>query len=215
MTQINTITTNMLREQTYILHDETKECVIIDPGFYSEQGKNAIDNFIATNQLVPVAIYFTHLHLDHIMGAQHIIEKYSTPTYASALDLPLLQINKQMAMSWGIDLPDYNLEIKHCINDGDVLTFGQSELKALHVPGHSPGSIVFYSEKDAFCIGGDVLFQCSVGRSDLWGGDEYTLLSSIRQKILTLPEDTTIFPGHGHATTVGDEKRYNPYLALR
>jgi len=202
----------MLQEQTYILHDETKECVIIDPGFYSQREISSIDNFIENMQLKPVAVWFTHLHFDHIMGAQHIIEKYDTPTYANEKDLPLLKANRALAISWGIDTPQYDLKISHFVNDGDMLKFGNSQFKALHTPGHSQGSIVFYSENDAFCISGDLIFQGSVGRSDFYGGDGYTLINSIREKILTLPLDTTIFPGHGPATTVEDEMKYNPYL---
>lgn len=217
MISINTLTTNMLHEQTYILSDETNECVIIDPGFYSDKEKNIINEFINKNNLKIKAIWFTHLHLDHMMGAQHILETYSIdgktiPTYANFLDLPLLTGNKVMAMQWGIDLPDYDLTISNNVNDGDILSFGNSNIIALHVPGHSPGSIAYYSQEQGFCISGDVLFQCSIGRSDLYGGDGMQLIQSIQQKIMSMPDDTTIFPGHGHATTVDDEKRFNPYL---
>lgn len=212
MININTITTNMLQEQTYILHDETKECVIIDPGFASEREISSIYDFIENMKLKPVAVWFTHLHFDHIMGAQYIIEKYATPTFACEKDLPLLKANRALTMSWGIDYPQYDLKIDNFINDGDSLHFGNSSMIAIHAPGHSQGSMVYYSEDGAFCISGDVIFRCSVGRTDFLGGDSNTLLNSIRQKILTLPPDTTIFPGHGPATTVDDEINYNPFL---
>lgn len=201
-----------MREQTYILSDETLECVIIDPGFQTQREKDSIDSFIANKGLKPVAIWFTHLHLDHIMGAQYIIDKYAVPTFACQNDLPLLKVNRAMAMAWGIDFNADNLQIDNYITDEQILHFGNSQIKALLVPGHSPGSIAFYSEEGAFCISGDVLFRCSIGRSDLYGGNEQILLNSIAQKILTLPPETTIFPGHGYATTVDDEKLHNPYL---
>lgn len=212
MIKINTIITNVLREQTYILSDETHKCVIIDPGFQSIREKDSISCFLQNQNLEVEAVWFTHLHLDHIMGAEYIVDKYHVPTYACQLDMPLFKANKALAMAWGIDFDADNIIINHFISDGDEMLFGNSKLKALHVPGHSPGSIAFYSAEDAFCISGDVLFQCSIGRSDLYGGDEYQLLDSIRQKLLTLPSDTTILPGHGYATTIEYELTHNPYL---
>lgn len=212
MININTISTNMLREQTYILHDDTKECVIIDPGFQYDKEKESITTFIETNGLHLKAIWFTHLHLDHIMGAQFLIEKYGAKTYASEKDRPLLIANEALAKAWGIATPLYDLNIDNDVKDGDTLSFGNSKLRAINVPGHSQGSIVYYSEEQAFCIGGDVLFRGSIGRSDFYGGDGEQLISCIKDKLLTLADDTTIFPGHGGATTIGDEKLYNPYL---
>ena len=212
MIQINTITTNILRVQTYILQDETRECVIIDPGFQSDRERNSIDDFIKNQQLTVKALWFTHLHLDHILGAQHIIEKYNVETFACPDDRPLLIYNESFAKAWGIETPLYDLNIQHEVKDGDILHFGNSNLKAINVPGHSRGSIVYYCEEQAFCIGGDTLFRGSIGRSDFYGGSESQLIDAIKEKILTLPDDTTIFPGHGYATTVGDEKMFNPYL---
>lgn len=212
MISINYISTNMLREQTYILSDETKECVIIDPGFQYDREKEGITKFLEDNALTLKALWFTHLHLDHIMGAQFLIEKYGVETYASTLDRPLLIANEALANAWGIATPLYDLNIDHDVKDGDVLTFGNSSLKAISVPGHSQGSIVYHSEEQAFCIGGDVIFRGSVGRSDFYGGDGEQLICGIRNRLLSLPGETTIFPGHGGATTVEDEKNYNPFL---
>lgn len=209
---INTIITNILREQTYILSDDTNECVIIDPGFQTHQEKESIDSFLANQKLKLVAIWFTHLHLDHMMGAKYLTEKYNIPTFACEKDLILRKANKAMALAWGIDFDDDGFEITNYIADGDIMHFGNSTLKAIHVPGHSPGSIAFYSADDAFCISGDVLFNCSIGRSDLAGGDAQLLINSIKSKLFTLPDETTILPGHGYATTIADEKKYNPYL---
>ncbi len=212
MIKINTIQTNILREQTYILSDETNECVIIDPGFQTTKERDVFTNFIKQHQLTLKAIWLTHMHFDHIMGAEFIINNFNTPVFGNVLDLPLIKGNKILADSWGIETNDFELSITNEVRDGDIMSFGESEMTALHVPGHSQGSIVYYSSKDKFCIGGDVLFCGSIGRSDLPGGNGQQLIDGIKQKLLVLPDDTMVFPGHGQATTIGDERRYNPYL---
>lgn len=212
MIKINTIQTNILREQTYILSDETNECVIIDPGFQTTKERDAFTNFIKQHQLTLKAIWLTHMHFDHIMGAEFIINNFNIPVFGNVLDLPLINGNKILADSWGIETNDFELSITNEVKDGDILNFGKSKMTALHVPGHSQGSIVYYSSEDKFCIGGDVLFCGSIGRSDLPGGNGQQLIDGIKQKLLVLPDDTTVFPGHGQATTIGDERRYNPYL---
>lgn len=207
------MTTNPLGEQTYILTDETKECVIIDPGFYVQREKDNFITFMKNQQLTIVSIWFTHLHLDHMLGTQFILETYgkNIPTYASSLDASLTQLNKAFATSWGINF-DNNITISNDIHDGDYLSFGNSRLKAINVPGHSQGSMVFYCEEQNFCVSGDVLFQYSIGRSDFPGGNEEQLIDSINRKLLTLPGETAIHPGHGQATTIDDERQYNPYI---
>lgn len=215
MIKTERIVFNWLQENTYILSDESGQCAIIDPGCATPAECAALDKHIADNNLTPTRLLFTHLHLDHIFGATHVMQRYGLTATANTSDTFLFGLNQQMADMWGLGITVNQFAIENPINDGDTVAFGNSALTCLHVPGHSPGSIVFYSESDNLCISGDVLFQMSIGRSDLPGGDEMQLISGIQRKLLTLPAETVVMPGHGGYTTIGNERTYNPIVAMR
>lgn len=196
-----------------MLFDETKECVIIDPGCYDRGEQQELSNFIHAQQLKVILALNTHCHVDHVLGNFFVKEKYKTrlliPVHEKA---PFLAV-KAYAPSYG--LYEYQeTEPDGFIEDTDVIKFGNQELRVLFVPGHSPGHIAFYHQKEKTVIAGDVLFYNSIGRTDLPGGNFNTLINSIHQKLFVLPEDVKVYPGHGPATTIGFEKRTNPFCAL-
>ncbi len=212
MINVDVLVFSPFQENTYILSDATGECVIVDPGCLSDDENNHLVQFIDSKGLKPVRIIFTHLHLDHVFGSRFAKNHYNIPTVAHAGDAPVLANTKNYATMFGITMNDNPAPIDVFIEDGGTVTFGNSTLKAIHAPGHSPGSIVYYSEADGFCIAGDVLFRQSIGRTDLQGGDHQTLIASIINRLMVLPDDTKVFPGHGPATTIGFERNNNPYL---
>lgn len=202
---------NAFQENTYVIHDESKDCVIIDPGCSNDHEYNELDNYINSLDLKVVAMVNTHCHVDHVLGCGYIKDKYEVPFYVHAGDTFLLDTAEEHAGFFGISLkqppqPDFYLE------DGQQFTFGNSILDVFHVPGHSAGSIALYSFSDSFVITGDALFKGSIGRTDLPGGNYQSLITSIRKKLLTLPENVLVFPGHGPNTTIGNERDTNPFL---
>jgi glyoxylase-like metal-dependent hydrolase (beta-lactamase superfamily II) len=211
MIQIQTYTFNAFQENTYVLYDTTGECVIIDPGCYEKSEKQELQNFIQDQQLQVKYLLNTHCHIDHVLGNAFVKHTYKVDLYIHRADESVLRAVENYAPSYGFaqfepTLPD------HFLDEGDTVKFGNSSLAVLFVPGHAPGHIAFYSEEDKFCIGGDVLFQSSIGRTDLPGGDFDTLIKSIRTKLFPLGDDVTVYPGHGGPTTIGIEKKYNPFL---
>lgn len=198
---------------TYVVYDPiTKGCAIIDPGMISEEEEKALTGFIDRNELNVTHIIDTHLHVDHAVGVGFAKKKFNVPLFAHKSDEILGKRVKQQAQMFGISEQVEDISINSYLEDGDVIRIGDGELKVLHVPGHSPGSVALYDEKDGFVITGDALFNGSIGRTDLPGGDFATLITSIKDKLLTLPDDTVVYPGHGPATTIGAEKRYNQFL---
>lgn len=200
-------------ENTYVLYDETGEALVIDPGCYEQFEKKKLDEFISLKKLKVVQLLNTHCHIDHVFGNYHVKEKYKVQLYIHKLDEPQLKAIKAYAPTYGIDnyeeaLPDNYLK------EGEKVKWGNSELNILFLPGHSPGHVGFHSPEQKFIIGGDVLFQGSIGRTDLPGGDLDTLINSIHQKLFVLPDDTTVYSGHGETTTLGEEKVSNPFCAL-
>ncbi len=211
MIQIKKFTFNPVQENTFLLYDESKECIIIDAGCYFENEKKELDDFISSNELKPVKLVNTHCHFDHVLGITHCRSKYNIPFFAHEEDHFLIDRAVQSGEMFGvpvepIDQPDGNLE------EGEKVEFGNSTLEMIHVPGHAPGSIVFHSPDQKFIIAGDVLFYGSIGRTDLPKGDFDQLISNIKNKLLILPEDTTVCCGHGPETTIGFEKQNNPFL---
>lgn len=199
---------------TYVVYDpDSRECAVIDPGMINEQEEKAISDFIAKHDLKLTNIINTHLHIDHVAGNRYLQLKYNAPVKAHLLDEPLGNRVSQQAMMFGMTENIPNVEITEYLKAGDVIKIGNGELKVIPVPGHSQGSVALYDEKDKFVIVGDALFQGSIGRTDLPGGDYDQLIYSIRNNLLTLPDDTTVFPGHGPSTTIAAEKRHNPYLS--
>ncbi|GAB6011523.1 MBL fold metallo-hydrolase [Viscerimonas tarda] len=210
--KIKTFEFNPVSVNTYVVYDETNECVIIDAGCFYPDEKSDLLNFILDNDLVVKRLLNTHLHFDHVFGNVFVQEQFDLKACAHKADQFLLDNMAGQMRLFGFKASEEIPEIGAYLNEGDTLRFGNQELSVLHIPGHSPGSIVFYS-KDAGCaFVGDVLFRSSIGRTDLAGGNYQELITGIRQKLLTLPPGTIIYTGHGPATSIGEEARNNPYL---
>ena len=211
MISIQSFTFSPIQENTYVLYDETKQAVIIDPGCYDERERSALAHFIEQKELTPVKLLNTHCHLDHIFGNAFVCEKYKLKP----------EFNRHDQMVFDAFLPScqmYNLDgevsppVGNFLDEGDIVTFGNSSLEIFFTPGHSPGSITFYNRDQKFMIAGDVLFYGSIGRTDLPGGDFDTLINSIQSKLFSLSDDYKVYSGHGPVTTIGFEKQNNPFL---
>lgn len=197
----------------YIVYDPIeKKAAMVDAGMILDEERHAVAKFLEREGLELVDIIDTHLHVDHAIGVHYLKEKYNAPFLACKDDEFLGERLRQQASSFGIDADVAEATIDHYLKDGDTIKIGEGELHVLQVPGHSPGSIALYDKEDGFVITGDALFQGSVGRADLPGGDGAQLIDSIQKKLMTLPDDTVVYPGHGPATTIGRERRANPFL---
>lgn len=211
MIQISAFPFNPFQENTYVLYDETKECIIIDPGCYTPIEQAELSTFIENEGLKPVRMIFTHCHIDHVLGSKYISERYKLLPETNKIELLVLEQAERSATMFGIRLEKPPVPEKF-IDEKDVIKFGNSLLTILFTPGHSPGSLCFYNSEQKFVIGGDVLFHGSIGRTDLPGGNFDTLISSIKDKLFPLGDDVTVYPGHGPETTIGFEKANNPFL---
>lgn len=211
MIEVKTFIFNAFQENTFVVYDTSKNCLIIDAGCNSAAERQEIIKFISENQLNPVALVNTHCHIDHILGVDYLKEHYSIPFKIHEADKPLLLHAAQQALFYGLEYEGLP-EADEFLEEGDMLDAGMAGFKIFHVPGHSPGSIVLVSETSSHVFVGDVLFQGSIGRTDLPGGDYDTLISGIKEKLMTLPPETVVFPGHGPQTTIGLEKENNPFL---
>lgn len=210
---VKKFTFNAFQENTYVVHDGTN-CVVIDPGCYDQFEKEALSSFIAENNLIVSALLLTHSHIDHVLGCQYVLDKYDVDFYIHNLDASTLESVQGYAHVYGF--PGYNppkLPNK-ILQGGEKLIFGEIELEVLFTPGHAPGHVVFYNEKNNFVINGDVLFAGSFGRVDLPGGDLETLKKSIFEIMFNLPDETVIYCGHGPETTIGTEKNTNYILTF-
>jgi glyoxylase-like metal-dependent hydrolase (beta-lactamase superfamily II) len=202
---------NPFQENTYVLYDETKECIIIDPGCYTANEQKRLEAFIAKEELKPVRLINTHCHLDHICGNAFVSQKYGLHLEAHEGEQVVLDASIDHGKMYGFVFePSPN--IMYTIQEGDEIKFGNSTLKTLFTPGHSPASISLYSDQDKFVIAGDVLFFMSIGRTDLPGGNHDLLLQSIREKLFTLPDETIVYNGHGQKTQIAFEKLNNPFF---
>jgi len=213
MIQIQAFTFNPFSENTYVVFDETGEGVVIDPGCYDADEKTALTKFIEKQGIRIKYLLNTHCHIDHVLGNDFVKEKYKVPFLIHPKEDPVLKSVKAYAPSYGFAqyheaLPD------QFINEGDQISFGNIVFEILFVPGHSPGHISFYHAESKSLFSGDVLFQRSIGRTDLPGGDFNTLIKSIHQKIFALPDEVVVYSGHGDPTSVGVEKVSNPFCAL-
>ena len=210
--QIQVFTFNQFFENTIIVFDKTKECVIIDPGCYTLSERDTLQKYISINNLIPVKLINTHCHIDHILGNNFIAKTYDLELEMNANDMELIKSSNEIAQLYGFT--DYEMSPlpKKFLNEGDTLEFGNSQFKILFTPGHAPGHISLYSEKDGLLISGDVLFNNSIGRTDLPGGNYDLLIESIKNKILTLNDNTIVYCGHGPSTTIGNERLNNPFL---
>ena len=196
----------------YVLWDDTKEAVVIDPGCFYEEEKQALKKFILTNELNVKHLLNTHLHLDHIFGNPFMLKEFGLSAEANKADEYWIDEAPKQSRMFGFQLQEEPVPLGKYLHDGDIITFGHTKLEAIHVPGHSPGSVAFYNKKNGFAIVGDALFAGSIGRTDLWGGNQEVLVAAIHDKLLSLPDETVIYPGHGPETRVIDEKFNNPYL---
>lgn len=209
---IRTLVFNPFQENTYILFDETKECIIVDAGCYSTNDQQELVAFIQQNELKPKLAVNTHGHVDHVLGNAFIKETFNIPIAGHPEDLPLIQMASKHALMYGFSIEDVPT-IDQNLNHNDTITFGNTTLKVIHTPGHSLGGICLLNETEKFLISGDTLFNGSIGRTDLPGGSYDQLLNSIGQRLMTLDDDITIYPGHGDPSTIGEEKTSNPFLA--
>lgn len=212
MLQIKTFTFNPFQENTYVLSSQS-EAVIIDPGNSDKKETELLDKYIAEQNLTIKYLLNTHCHIDHVLGNYHVKEKYKVLFMIHEKDLPVLRSVKSYAPNYGF--PMYT----ECLPDSflaeeDEVEFGGAKAKVLFVPGHAPGHIAFYFEKEKKIFSGDVLFRSSIGRTDLPGGNFDTLIESIHQKIFSLPDGVEVYSGHGPITSVGIEKVSNPFCAL-
>ena len=209
---IKTFTFNPFQENTYLVYDETNEAIIIDAGCILEAEKQVLKRFIEDNKLILKRVINTHLHLDHQFGNKFLYNTYGIKPEAAKEDEYLLDNVVAQAHSFGISADETAQSLGGYIIENQEIKFGNSSFIALHVPGHSPGSLAFYSQKEGVLFSGDVLFRGSIGRTDLPKGDYATLILSITKKLFPLPDSTVIYSGHGPTTTIGYEKKNNPYL---
>jgi len=212
MIQIKNFVFNPFYENTYLVFDETKELVIIDPGCFSSEEQKILVQFIDENKLKPVRLLNTHCHIDHILGNSFISDKYNLKVEAHLADEFLIEGAKSHAMVFGLKVEEV-APIGNYLNEKDQIQFGNSKLDIVHIPGHSPGGLVFYNKKESFMIVGDVLFDNSIGRSDLPGGDHNLLINSIKSKLFPLGDEMIVYPGHGTETSIGKERISNPFLS--
>lgn len=204
---------NMFGINTYVMWDpESREAAIVDPGMIDAEERSALDSFIERNNLKVTQLINTHAHLDHIFGNAYVKDRYGLKIKGNPSDSFLAETLPEQAARFGLRMPLEPSGIEVELNDGDTLCLGDEPVEILSVPGHSPGSIALYCPESGFVITGDALFQGSIGRTDLPSGDYATLVDSIRRKLLTLPDETVILPGHGGETTVGHEKKSNPFI---
>jgi glyoxylase-like metal-dependent hydrolase (beta-lactamase superfamily II) len=211
MFQIKTFTFNPVQENTYILYNENNECIIIDPGCYFDSEKEELTAFIKNHKLEPQLLLNTHCHLDHVFGNKFIAEEFKLTLNTHLLEKEILEMAPASGLMFNLPFDNYQGEVIY-LKEGDVISLGDDELKVIHAPGHSPGSICFYCAKQNFLIAGDVLFQNSIGRTDLPYGDHDALIKNIKEKLFKLPPAVTVYPGHGPETTIGSEIKGNPYL---
>ena len=202
---------NPIEVNTYILTDQSGDCAIIDCGCYDRNEFNELNDLLRKEKLKPVLLLNTHCHLDHIFGNRFILERFNLGSFCHIEDEHnrINAVNHAMLFGMLMEIPPVPAGL---LSDGQKISFGVTELVALHVPGHSRGSLAFYSSNDKAVFTGDALFAGSIGRTDLHGGNYKTLISSIRNKLFTLPDETIVYPGHGESTTIKAEKDTNPYF---
>ncbi len=211
MIKVEHFTFNPFAENTYVLSNEKDEALIIDPGCYFTEEEKMLQNYITTKRLKPLLLLNTHCHLDHVFGNNWVHKTYGLELHLHEGEVVVLETAPASGNLYGLGFTNYKGPL-HFLKEGDEIVFGDNKLKVLFTPGHSPASVCFYCEAQHFIIGGDVLFRESVGRFDLPGGNEEVLYKSIREKLYVLPDETIVYPGHGEPTTIGHEKKFNPFV---
>ena len=211
MFTVKAFTFSPVQENTYVLYNDKGNAFIIDPGCYFEEERDTLAQFLQQNKLQPVKLLNTHCHLDHVFGNKWIHETYGLELHLHPNEEQVLAFAPTSGLMWNLPFDNYNGPF-HFLNEGDELLLDSDQLKVLFAPGHAPGHVCFYCKAQNFVIGGDVLFRESIGRTDLPGGNHETLLNSIRTQLFTLPDETIVYSGHGPITTIGYEKKHNPFL---
>ncbi len=211
MLKIKSFVFSPIQENTYLLSNEINECVIIDPGCYFPEEQDELKAFITKSNLKPIMLLNTHCHLDHVFGNKFIAETYGLTLHLHQKEKKLLDYAPTSGLMYNLPFDNYTGEYLY-LKEGDRVKLGEDELAVIEAPGHSPGHICFYCKKQNFIISGDVLFNRSIGRTDLPGGDHETLLKNIREKLFVLPDETVVYSGHGPETKIGDEKKHNPFF---
>ncbi|RAJ75553.1 glyoxylase-like metal-dependent hydrolase (beta-lactamase superfamily II) [Chitinophaga dinghuensis] len=211
MIELHHFTFSPLQENTYLLINEKKECIIIDPGCYFQDERKEILQYIQTQGLIVTRLLNTHCHLDHIFGNKLVSDTYKVRPEIHPNEQTILDRSQQAGAMYNLPFDPSPMPGRY-LEEGEIITFGDNSLKVLLTPGHSPGSVSFYCEAQKFVIAGDVLFYQSIGRTDLPGGDHQTLLNSIHTQLFVLPDDVKVYSGHGPATFIGAEKKNNPFL---
>lgn len=211
MITIKSFTFNPFSENTYIVYNEEKAAYLIDPGNFTDAETDVLEKFIEDHELNIQNILLTHAHIDHVLGLQKAFDRYKVPVLMHELDQEILDRNPMDANRFGFFFKRFEGDISY-LKENEIISLGDDSFKILHVPGHSPGSIAFYNEAQKFMISGDVLFEGSIGRTDLYKGNHETLITQIKTKLFVLPQETKVYNGHGNPTTIGFEKNYNPYF---
>lgn len=211
MLKIRQFTFNPVQENTYVIFDEKGACAIIDPGCYFDYEHKELTDFIDSNKLSPKCLLNTHCHLDHVFGNKFVAETYGLTLQIHKGEKPVLDLAPTSGKLRGLPFENYSGELIF-LEEGETVKVGEEELSVLLTPGHSPASISFYHKDSLSLISGDVLFHSGIGRTDLPGGSYETLIESIKTRLFVLPDNVTVYPGHGPETTIGHEKRHNPFL---
>ena len=212
MLKIKSFVFSPIQENTYLLYNEFNDCAIIDPGCYFPEEQDALKSFITKTELKPGMLLNTHCHLDHVFGNKFVAETYSLSLQLHEKEKKLLDYAPTSGLMYNMPFDNYTGDYIY-LKEGDILKLGADELLVIEAPGHSPGHICFYCPEQNFIISGDVLFNRSIGRTDLPGGNHQTLLKNIREKLFVLPDETVVYSGHGPETTIGEEKKYNPFFS--
>lgn len=212
MIKIHTFTFNPIQENTFVVYDDISgDCIIVDPGCWNDSEFEQLKGFISAYDLKPQYVVNTHGHFDHILGVDRCRKEWNIKWKAHPGDSFLIDAAPAKGAMFGFPVDPIN-QIDIELDAGVVVEVGSEKLLTIHVPGHSPGSLCLYSEKFQLLIVGDVLFRGSIGRTDLEQGDHDLLLTGIKEKLLVLPENTTVYSGHGPSTTIAYEKANNPFL---
>jgi hydroxyacylglutathione hydrolase len=211
MIQIKIFTVNPFQENTYLLYNENNNAILIDAGFSSAEEEKKLLYFLEKNKITIVKYIQTHCHIDHVLGNNFVNKSFGLKAQAHVLESEVLYSATSVAQLYGINYIKC-AGIESYINHKQIVMLDNDLLQAIHVPGHSPGSLVFYCKAQSFAIGGDVLFYGSIGRTDLPGGNHDELIQRIKSELFVLPNETIVYPGHGNSTTIGYEKLNNPFF---
>jgi hydroxyacylglutathione hydrolase len=214
MLTIKSFTFSPIQENTYVVFNEKDACIVIDPGCYFGNERRALEEFITENGLNPKILLNTHCHLDHVFGNKFVHDRYGLSLHLHEKEKEVLRLAPESGLRWNMPFENYRGELIF-LKEGESVWLDNDELKVIFTPGHSPGSICFYCPAQKFVIAGDVLFRLSIGRTDIPGGDMDTLTNSIREVLYTLPDETIVYPGHGEPTSIGFEKKNNPFVNVK